>query len=186
MVIPSQRLTSFPKERADRMQIPALLIGRGFSLRSIVDEDLRWLHDLYATTRTEEMAPLPWPAIAKRSFLDQQFGLQHKHYMLHFGDADFLAIEHSQRGPVGRYYLQRAAPDHLLVDISLFPDMRGQGIGHALIEASQREARMLDRGMQLHVSQHNQAAQRLYERLGFAITHSAESHRHMRWAPTRD
>jgi ribosomal protein S18 acetylase RimI-like enzyme len=184
MVIPSQRLTPFPKGRTDRMQTPALLAGRGFSLRSIVDEDLTWLHDLYATTRTEEMAPLPWPEIAKRSFLDQQFGLQHKHYMLHFGDADFLALAHSQRGPVGRYYLQRAAPDHLLVDISLFPDMRGQGIGHALIEASQREARMLDRGMQLHVSQHNQAAQRLYERLGFAITHSAESHRHMRWSPT--
>jgi GNAT superfamily N-acetyltransferase len=173
----------FPPERADRMRTPALLIERRFSLRALQDADLPWLRDLYATTRAEEMAPVPWPEIAKRSFLDQQFGLQHQHYILHFAGADFLAIEHAQRGPVGRYYLQRTAPDHLLVDISLFPGMRAQGLGRTLIEASQREAHALGHGMQLHVAQHNQAARRLYERLGFAITHSTESHKHMRWSP---
>lgn len=182
----SQRLAPFPAERAGRMQTPALLAERGFSLRAVCDDDLPWLRDLYASTRAEEMAPVPWPEIAKRSFLDQQFGLQHKHYMLHFGDADFLAIEHSQRGPVGRYYLQRVAPDHLLVDISLFPGMRGQGLGRTLIEASQREAQALARGMQLHVAQHNHAAHRLYERLGFAITHSANTHHHMHWSRSDD
>lgn len=177
----SQRLAPFPAERAGRMQTPALLAERGFSLRAARDEDLPWLRDLYASTRAEEMAPVPWPEIAKRSFLDQQFGLQHKHYLQHFGDADFLAIEHVQRGPVGRYYLQRAAPDHLIVDISLFPGMRGHGLGHALIEASQREAQALGRGVELHVAQHNHAAQRLYDRLGFSVTHSADTHHHMRW-----
>jgi ribosomal protein S18 acetylase RimI-like enzyme len=140
------------------MQTPALLAERGFSLRTVRDDDLPWLRDLYASTRAEEMTPVPWPDIAKRSFLDQQFGLQHQHYMAHFGDVDYLAIEHAQRGPVGRYYLQRAAPEHLLVDISLFPSMRGQGLGRTLIETSQREAQTLGRGMQLHVSQHNQCA----------------------------
>lgn len=179
----SSQLASFPPERADCMQTPALLTERGFSLRAARDADLPWLRDLYATTRAEEMASVPWPDIAKRSFLDQQFGLQHQHYLAHFGDADFLAVEHAQRGPVGRYYLQRAAPDHLIVDISLFPVMRGQGIGLALIEASQHEARRLGHGMQLHVAQHNAAAQKLYERLGFSITHLTNPYHHMRWAP---
>jgi GNAT superfamily N-acetyltransferase len=186
MTAMTQMPAPFPPERADRMQTPALLIERGFSLRALQDVDLPWLRDLYATTRAEEMAPVPWPEIAKRSFLDQQFGLQHQHYMLHFADADFLAIEHAQRGPVGRYYLQRAAPDHLLVDISLFPGMRGQGLGRTLIETSQREAQALGRGMQLHVAQHNQAARRLYERLGFAFAHSTESHQQMRWSAGGD
>ena len=165
------------------MQTPAPLTGRGFSLRAARDADLPWLRDLYATTRAEEMASVPWPDIAKRSFLDQQFGLQHQHYLAHFGDADFLAIEHAQRGPVGRYYLQRAAPDHLLVDISVFPAFRGSGLGSALIRHSQQAAMALGHGMQLHVQEHNAGARRLYERLGFVIEDTEGSHRRMRWAP---
>jgi ribosomal protein S18 acetylase RimI-like enzyme len=165
------------------MQTPALLAERGFSLRALHDRDLSWLRDLYASTRAEEMAPVPWPDIAKRSFLDQQFGLQHKHYMQHFGDADFLGIEHAQRGPVGRYYLQRVGPDHLLVDISLFPALRGSGVGTSLIRQSQTEAATLGHGMRLHVQQTNPGARRLYERLGFVVESSEGSHRLMRWAP---
>jgi GNAT superfamily N-acetyltransferase len=164
------------------MHTPALLIERGFSLRAARDDDLPWLRDLYATTRAEEMAPVPWPDIAKRSFLDQQFGLQHQHYLLHFGDSDFLAIEHIEHGPIGRYYLQRSAPEHLLVDISLFPNMHGQGIGRTLIEASQREAQALGCGMHLHVQQSNSAARRLYERLGFVGDSVEGSHHLMRWS----
>ena len=166
------------------MQTPALLAERGFSLRAANDSDLPWLRDLYASTRAEEMAPVPWPEIAKRSFLDQQFGLQHQHYLKHFGDADFLAIEHAERGPVGRYYLQRVAPEHLLVDISLFPPLRGSGVGTALIRQSQQDAAKLSRGMRLHVQQSNPGARRLYERLGFVAEEDAEgTHRPMLWLP---
>ena len=174
-------LSSFPPERTDRMTTPALFTERGFFLRAAHDGDLPWLRDLYATTRAEEMAPVPWPEIAKRSFLDQQFGLQHQHYLKHFGDADFLAIEHSERGTVGRYYLQRAAPDHLIVDISLFPALRGSGVGTALIRQSQQEAAALGRGMQLHVQPPNVGAHRLYERLGFVVQGTEGTHRLMRW-----
>lgn len=166
------------------MQTPALLAERGFLLRALHDDDLPWLRDLYASTRAEEMAPVPWPDLVKRTFLDQQFGLQHQHYLTHFGDTDFLAIEHARRGPVGRYYLRRAAPEHLIVDISLFPGMRGRGLGQTLIEASQREAQALDRGMQLHVSAQNYAARRLYERLGFVVSGSGATHHLMSWQPT--
>ena len=179
-----QTSAPFPRERADRMTTPALLIERGFSLRAVRDGDLPWLRDLYASTRAEEMAPVPWPEIAKRSFLDQQFGLQHQHYLAHYADTDFLAIEHAEHGPVGRYYLQRTAPEHLLVDISLFPALRGSGVGSALIRQSQQDAATLGRGMRLHVQVSNPGARRLYERLGFIAEQGAEgTHRPMRWSP---
>ena len=164
------------------MQTPASLTGRGFSLRALRDDDLPWLRDLYASTRAEEMAPVPWPAIAKRQFLDQQFALQHQHYLQHFGDSDFLAIERKGQ-PVGRYYLQRVAPEHLIVDISLFPAARGQGIGAALIEQSQREAAALGRGMHLHVHASNVGARRLYERLGFVGSEMQPQYQAMHWSP---
>ena len=179
------RLAPFPTERADRMRTPALLAERGFSLRALIDDDLPWLRDVYASTRQEEMVAVPWPAAAKRAFLDQQFALQHAHYLQHYADTDFLAIERidaqGRAQPVGRYYLQRVAPDHLIVDIALLPELRGQGVGRLLIEASQRDAHALGRGMHLHVLQHNRAARRLYERLGFVLTHAAGSYDHMRW-----
>lgn len=179
------RLAPFPAERPDRMQTPASLAGRGFSLRAVNDRDLPWLRDLYASTRAEEMAPVPWPEIAKRSFLDQQFALQHQHYLAHFGDTDFLAIERDGR-PVGRYYLQRVAPEHLIVDISLFPDQRGQGLGAALIGQSQTEAAALGRGMRLHVNLANPGARRLYERLGFVAGAMEGHHLPMRWTPAAE
>ena len=178
------RLAPFPPERPDRMQTPALLAERGFSLRSLRDDDLPWLRDLYATTRAEEMAPVPWPEIAKRAFLDQQFGLQHQHYLAHYADTDFLAIEQAGQGPVGRYYLQRTAPAHLIVDICLFPGLRGSGVGGALIRHSQDEAAALGRGMHLHVMRTNTGGKRLYERLGFVVTDdSGASHIAMAWSP---
>lgn len=178
------RLSPFPPERPGRLRTPALLAERGFSLRALRDDDLPWLRDLYATTRAEEMAPVPWPGIAKRAFLDQQFGLQHQHYLAHYADTDFMAIEQTGRGPVGRYYLQRTAPAYLIVDICLFPGMRGSGVGSALIRHSQDAAAALGHGMHLHVMRSNPGAQRLYERLGFVVTDdSGASHIAMAWSP---
>lgn len=178
-----QTSARFPLERADRMSTPALLMERGFSLRAAHDGDLPWLRELYASTRAEEMAPVPWPEIAKRGFLDQQFALQHQHYLAHYANTDFLVIEHAQRGPVGRYYLQRTTPEHVLIDISLFPTLRGSGMGTALIRQSQQDAAEVGRGMRLHVQQSNLGAQRLYERLGFVTEDSQGMHWPMRWLP---
>lgn len=163
------------------IETPASLIGRGFSLRRATAADLSWLCRLYATTRAEEMAQVPWPDGLKQAFLDEQFALQHRHYITHYQDCDFLVLE-GPSGPAGRYYLQRTTPDHLLVDISLLPQMCGQGLGQALIKASQYDAGALGCGMHLHVMQRNVAAQRLYARLGFVVTRTQGLHHHMRWS----
>ena len=167
------------------MQTPASLIGRGFVLRAAIDSDRSWMASLYASTRAAEMAVVPWPELVKQLFLDQQFALQHQHYLGHYPDTDYLVIQTVGGEPVGRYYLQRTPPDHLLVDISLFPRWRGQGIGTILIRQSQIEAATLGRGMRLHVMQSNPAAQRLYERLGFvAGSADAPGYIAMHWATT--
>lgn len=165
------------------MQIPALLAEREYSLRAARDSDLLWLQDLYATTRAAELAMLPWPANAKRSFTDQQFKLQHQHYLLHYPDTDFLVIEHGCV-PVGRYYLQRnASADYLVVDISLLPEEQGKGIGSELIRQTQRDAQAQKTGIRLHVHQMNPRARQLYERLGFERLNENATHICMRWQP---
>ncbi len=161
-------------------------IPGGVSLRAAVDSDLPYLRQLYAGTRETEMAQVPWPPATKRAFLDQQFALQHAHYIGHFPGARFLLL---QRGsvPVGRYYLWRDEADLLIVDISLVRQVQGQGIGGALIGRTQVLAVGHGRGVRLSVRRDNEAARRLYERLGFLPVPGGEEAMHLtlRWqAPT--
>lgn len=175
----------FPARARPPLDLPAALAGTGLALRPAGVDDLPALRALYASTRADEMAAVPWPDLVKRAFLDDQFRLQHRHYVNHYAAADFMVLEHA--GAVaGRYYLLREAPSHLVVDISLFPAWRGRGIGAALLRASQDEARAAGRGMHLHVVRDNLAARRLYERLGFVLGEDPGqgSHLPMRWSPS--
>lgn len=173
-------LLSFPARLNANIKTPALLIERGFSLRHAIDDDIPDLRAVYADTRAEEMANVPWPLAAKQHFLDQQFDLQHQHYLRHYPEAEFLVIEY-QKTVQGRYYLWRMAPEYLIVDICLLVERRGLGIGRALIEATQQEAEAVGLGMQLQVLEYNVRARKLYETLGFVITDSTDSHLQMRW-----
>lgn len=173
----------FPRERADRMQTPALLTERGLFLRALCDADMPWLCDLYASTRSDEMALVPWPDQVKRQFLEQQCLLQHRHYLVLHGEASFLAIEHRHLGPVGNLYLLQTPPEHLIIHISLLPHMRASGVGSALIQQAQADAAALGRGVHLHVLATNTRARALYERLGFITDASEGAHLSMRWRP---
>ena len=178
-------MAPFPPPRPDALATPAALAGRGFRLRPLAAADLPWVRDLYATTREEEMAQVPWPPKLKRNFLDQQCALQHAHYLAHFGDSDFLALERAGQ-PAGRLYVQRGGAgtgrdEDLIVDISLFPGHRGKGVGAALIQAVQAEAAAGGRGTWLHVQRYNDGARRLYERLGFIADDHGGSHIAMHW-----
>ncbi len=179
-------LPSFPnKSNDDTSTTPAFLLERGFSLRAARNEDLSRLRLLYADTRAEEMASVPWPASVKRNFLDQQFNLQHQHYLKHYADADYWAIE--RNGVLqGRYYLSKTAPEHLIIDICLMAEQRGLGIGRALIEASQQEAQAMGHGMHLHVLKFNPRALALYEILGFRICGGTDTHHYMSWRAKAD
>ena len=149
-------------------------------MRHASDADIPALRAIYADTRSEELACVPWPLAAKQKFLEQQFNLQHFHYLTYYTEADFLVIEYKNTVQ-GRYYLLRTAPEHSIVDISLMAALRGKGVGRALIEASQHEAKMLGRGIKLQVLEYNVRAKRLYDRLGFVVTDSADMYHHMRW-----
>lgn len=159
-------------------------IPGGVSLRAATDTDLPYLRQLYAGTREAEMAQVPWPAAAKAAFLDQQFALQHAHYLGHFRGARFLLLQRRFE-PVGRYYLWRDDADFLIVDISLDRQMQGQGIGGALIERTKLMASGHGRGVRLSVRRDNDAARRLYERLGFRPVpgDAHATHLSLRWLP---
>jgi RimJ/RimL family protein N-acetyltransferase len=135
------------------------------TLRAIRPADGPFLYEVYASTREEELRPLPWTPAEKASFLRQQFQAQHSHYQQHYPGARFEVIELEGR-PIGRLYVDRRPDELLIVDIALVPGHRGAGIGTGILRALLAEAAASGRPVRVHVEQNN-PARRLYGRLGF-------------------
>ena len=136
-----------------------------YSLRPITGQDLEFLYQVYASTRIEELAVVPWTPEQKEAFLRQQFDAQHRHYTVQFSDAAFDVVEVAGR-PAGRLYLHRRPSELRIIDIALLPEYRRQGLGTAILSGILDEARRLGRPVTIHV-EHNNPAFHLYTRLGF-------------------
>ncbi len=153
----------------------------GISYRPMTDGDLPFVAELYASTRREEVAQTGWPAEIQEAFLVQQHEAQHSHYSKHFADAEWLIVERSGEA-IGRLYL-RDDPEGLhIIDISLVPDSRGQGIGGAILRDVLGQARDLRKGVSIHVEKFN-PARHLYQRLGFEVVEDGGVYDMMRVSP---
>jgi GNAT superfamily N-acetyltransferase len=134
-------------------------------LRPASDADWGFLERVYASTRTEELAPLPWTPEQKAAFLAQQFGAQRAHYARHYADATthVIMVDGEQ---AGRLMVNRAEDEILIVDIALLPGHRSRGIGSSLLAPLIEEASGRGVKLTIHVERMNPAL-RLYTRLGF-------------------
>lgn len=137
------------------------------SLRPIRADDEQFLYDVYASTRQEELAPVPWTDEQKAAFLRMQFAAQHKYYLEQYANADYRVILRDDR-PIGRLYLDRQADEFRIVDIALLPEHRRSGIGGGLLREILAEADRAGARVSIHVERNNPAL-RLYERTGFRV-----------------
>lgn len=156
-------------------------LSPGFRLRHETEDDFEFIVRLYASTRAEELAPVPWPEEAKQAFLRSQCELQHAHYQKHYLHAKFLVIERNGQ-PVGRLYLHQGAQEIRLMDIAFMPEQRGQGVGTLLLRALLAYAQAHSVTVTLHVEPLN-PAQRLYARLGFRLLEERGAYHFLEWRP---
>lgn len=135
------------------------------TLRPARPEDREHLLAVYASTRAEELAPVPWTEEQKSAFVKMQFDAQDAHYREHYQGATYEVIE-VDGVPAGRLYLHRTPKEIRLVDIALLPPFRSKGIGTRLLAELIAEAKKRGIPLTIHVEMFN-PARRLYERLGF-------------------
>lgn len=140
-------------------------------LRLAVAEDEPFLEAVYASTRAQEMAVVPWTEGQKQTFVQMQYRAQRESYQNQFSQAQYYVIEQAGQ-PVGRMILDRSARPMLLMDIALLPRYRNHGLGTALLRDLLEEADRLRRPVRLHVEDFN-PAMNLYLRLGFVKTGEA-------------
>jgi len=153
------------------------------TFRPVVETDMPFLRALYASTRAEEMAQLPWTPEQKREFLDFQFHSQTKHYDEYYGAGDFLIIELDHEAPIGRLYIFRNEEEIEIIDIALLPEFRGKGLGRKLLQEIIDEAKRDGKIVAIYV-EHFNPARHLYDRLGFQHVDTNGVYHLMKWSAT--
>jgi GNAT superfamily N-acetyltransferase len=148
-------------------------------LRPVSSNDDGFLIKLYASSRAEEMAGLPWDQDQRDSFMQMQFAAQQQDYKRRFPDGDhrLLLVDGE---PAGRVYLARSGKEIRILDIALLPEHRNKGIGTGVIKGLLDEAARTQRPIRVYVEQFN-PAMRLFERLGFSKTEDIGSHFLLEW-----
>jgi ribosomal protein S18 acetylase RimI-like enzyme len=152
----------------------------GVSFRPVGTADLPFLYQVYASTRTEELAAVPWSDEQKAAFLTMQFRAQHADYERNYSGADRHVILHGDE-PIGRLYVDRGEREHSVIDIALLPEHRGQGFGGALMRDLMDEAGRAGKPLSIYVEKFN-PAMRLYRRLGFQTVEDKGVYDLMHWS----
>ena len=142
-------------------------MGAFVELHPVEAGDRELLYRVYASTRADELAVVPWDDAQKDAFLRRQFDAQDQWYREQYPRASFEVIVVDGE-PAGRLYLNRGDAEIRIVDIALLPEHRGHGIGASLLRDLLAEADAAGRRVTIHVERLNPAL-RLYERLGFSV-----------------
>jgi len=142
-------------------------MGPVVELLPVAAGDREFLYRVYASTREEELAVVPWDDTQKDAFLRMQFEAQDQWYREQYPQATFEVIVVDGE-PAGRLYLNRGNAEIRIVDIALLPDHRRNGVGTSLLRDLLVEADAAGKRVSIHVERLNPAL-RLYERHGFSV-----------------
>lgn len=153
----------------------------GVALRPSAAADETFLLRVYAGTRAEELAQVPWTPEQKAEFVARQFAAQSAHYATHFAgmSADIVLVDGD---PAGRLLVMRWPEEIRIVDISLLPEYRGRAVGTGLLRDLQAEAARGGKRLSIHVERFNRALG-WYRRLGFAVKQDKEVYLLLEWTP---
>lgn len=151
-------------------------------LRPVRPDDREFLYQVYASTRQEELTMVDWDAGQKEAFLRMQFSAQDAYYHENYIGCEFSILLLNDE-PAGRLYLHRRRDEIRIVDITLLPPYRNQGVGAAILRDIMAQGVRAGLPVSIHVEMFN-PAQRLYTRLGFQKCAEHGVYWLMEWRPS--
>jgi|ERR1051326_2380056 RimJ/RimL family protein N-acetyltransferase len=153
-------------------------------LRDVSPDDEGFLLEVYASTRAQELALVPWSDEQRQAFVKMQFAAQRDHYQERYRGADYKVIVQDGE-PVGRFYIFRDEANISILDITILPRFRERGIGTTLIKEIIDEAAQSANTVQIYVENFNPSL-RLFQRLGFSIIAQDGINLLLEWRPPGD
>lgn len=151
------------------------------TLRPVVTDDREFLIQVYASTRADEMAMVPWTDEQRAMFVVSQFNAQLAHYDKTYPTANHDIILSNDR-PVGRLYVARLKEEIRIADITVLPNERNAGIGTYLLKQLLEESERENKVTQIYVEDYNRSLS-LFKRLGFTVGEQQGFHLLMQWSP---
>ena len=135
------------------------------ALRPVIPEDESFLYQVYASTRADEMARVPWNEAQREAFLKSQFAAQQLDYRRRNPAAthDIILLNSD---PAGRIYVDRRDQVIHILDITVLPKHRNKGAGTTIIKRLMDEAADAGKSLTIYVESYNPSCH-LFERLGF-------------------
>lgn len=166
---------------AEEGAVPPGAVAAGeVSLRPATDADRELLFSVYASTREDELAPVPWPLEEKEAFLRQQFDAQDAWWRTNYAGVTFEVIVVDGRD-AGRLYLWEGETEIRIVDIALLREERRGGAGTKLLRDVRARATSAGKSVTIHVERMNPALA-LYERLGFRLVEDKGVYLFLSWS----
>jgi GNAT superfamily N-acetyltransferase len=151
------------------------------TLRPVVLGDQDFLIEVYASTRAEELAIVPWTDEQRDQFIRSQFNAQQHHYAEKYptGTHDVILSDGKQ---VGRIYVAQLDQEIRIIDITLIPTERNRGIGSYLIKQLLEEAKRKNKITRIYVEEFNPSLS-LFKRFGFNMSEQHGFHLLLEWIP---
>ncbi|MCR2806634.1 GNAT family N-acetyltransferase [Paenibacillus soyae] len=136
--------------------------------------------ELYAFSRQEELTAWGFGEQESRAFLAMQFQARQMSYRMQYPNGvRWIILRAGEQA--GMVHTENGESEMVIIDLSLLPAMRNQGIGSKVLSMLQDEARGMGKPLRLTVRKDNPAL-RLYERLSFVPVREDELQVSMVWS----
>ena len=135
------------------------------TLRPCCSADDEFLFSVFCSARQDQFDAVNLVPEQVEQLLKMQFDAQRQQYRAQFPNADFDVILIDDE-PAGNLYALRGPEIFVLIDITLLPEHRNQGVGGQLVRSLIDESHSAGKQLEAHVYRDN-PAWRLWQRLGF-------------------
>ncbi|MBB1300738.1 GNAT family N-acetyltransferase [Pseudoalteromonas sp. SR41-8] len=158
-----------------------LNIPKGLNIRPSNANDKPFLEKLHSLMR-QDLQLIDGEKDFVESIVEMQFKAQTQGYGDKFPNAMYFIIEKHHEA-IGKATIDFGPNEIRIVDIGFLPSARGHGFGSAIIQSFQSAALQSGAPLTLTVEQHNFAAKRLYQKLGFKIESIKAPYELLIWYP---
>jgi GNAT superfamily N-acetyltransferase len=151
-------------------------------LRPCAASDDPFLYAVFATTWQSEVAALPNQNLAQHVLRIQHIAQERRFESRYPGYERFVVL--SGDAPAGRLYVFDKGPTIHVVDLTLMPEHRSQGLGSQILRDLLEVAAEQGKSVTVRVSRRNREATDLATGLGFRLVNVDDLDHYFEWTAT--
>ena len=156
----------------------------GFAyLRACTEADDAFLYDVFSTTWESEVAALPNQNLAQHVLRIQHIAQERRFASRHPRLERYVVVAAGENA--GRLYISQSDALLEVVDLTLMPQFRDDGMGTRIFHDLCTHAAREDLTISLRVERRNERATMLFTELGFDLVTVDDLDNHFEWTPVR-